>query len=244
MPRFNGGSKSCLQTSLCLFSSLIFLIFFLILLNLPVLPHCFPLLPFGCGALLALEACSDTWLLAAWGLAEAGSVQLSDRDWEESRDHGGGQSHPLWLSRLCWWPLAPLLACWWFLSPTFLWLCLQLRPRPFLVLLRICRVEKHRSVQHHSGAGNTFRTRHCHLWLPFSAESCSQAGQFWQSKAANSREQSQARGGLDVSLPHCPRSGSRLNSHSRLKCLSAFKKRDGYILPAASNVQNSLKKLD
>lgn len=79
MPRLDGGSKSRLQTSLCLFSFsnfLNFFFFFLILLNLPVLPHRFPFLPFGCRALLALEACSDTWLLAAWGLAVAGIVQL------------------------------------------------------------------------------------------------------------------------------------------------------------------------
>lgn len=46
---------------------LLFFLFYLILLNLPALPHCFPLLPFGRGVILALEACSDTWLLAARG---------------------------------------------------------------------------------------------------------------------------------------------------------------------------------
>lgn len=127
--------------------------------------------------------------------------------------------------------------------PTFHWLCLQLWPKPFLVLLRICRVKKHRFVPHCPGAGTAFRTRHCHLWLLSSAESCYRAGQFWQSKAENPREQSQARGGLDASLPPCPRSGSRLNSYSRLQSLCATKKREGYILPAASNAQNSLKKI-
>lgn len=72
---------------------------------------------------MALEACSDTWLLAAWGLAGAGSVQLSDREREESGDHGGGQSYPPWLSGMCWWPLAPLLARWW-LSTTHIPLAL------------------------------------------------------------------------------------------------------------------------
>lgn len=62
---------------------------------------------------MALEACSDTWLLAVWDLAVAGSVQLSDRKLEESGDHDGGQSYPPWLSGICWWPLALLLACWW-----------------------------------------------------------------------------------------------------------------------------------
>lgn len=142
----------------------------------------------------------------------------------------GGHSHRSWLVGG-------------FPPPTSRWLCLQLWPRPFLVSLRIYRVKKHRFVQHRPGAGKAFRTRHCHLWLLSSAESCAQAGQFWQSKAANPREQSQARGGLDdASLPPCPRSGSRLNSHSRLQSLCATKKREGHILPAASNAQNSLKK--
>lgn len=92
-------------------------------------------------------------------------------------------------------------------------------------------------MPHCPGAGTAFRTRHCHLWLLSSAESCYRAGQFWQSKAENPRERSQARGGLDASLPPCPRSGSRLNSYSRLQSLCATKKREGYILPAASNAQ-------
>lgn len=62
MPRLDRYPKAVCKPPLPFF-----IIFFFLLLNLPALPHYFPLLPFGHGAILALEACSDTWLLAARG---------------------------------------------------------------------------------------------------------------------------------------------------------------------------------
>lgn len=107
MPRLDGGSKSRLQTSLCLFSFSNVLNFFFF----------YPPEPAGAATSLSLP---PFWLQSSLGSGSmfrhlaAGSVGFGsgwhraapDREWEESRDHSTGQSYPPWLPGMCWWPLA------------------------------------------------------------------------------------------------------------------------------------------
>lgn len=145
--------------------------FFVILLNLPALPHCFPLLPFGRGVILALDTCSDTWLLAA-----RGCMQLCDSEGEASGMQPVSSS-PTLATRTCWWPLAPTWpVALWSLAlasippPTSLWLCrgFWLRPTPgFAGDLYGRKAQLCTALPR-----DAFRTRHHHLWLfPSPAES-------------------------------------------------------------------------